>query len=35
MKQNPRNVRDLDFVIGVEFDGELSNLHENNAYRMR
>jgi len=35
MKPNTRNVRDLDFEIKVDFNGELGKVSENNAYRMR
>jgi len=35
LRQNSRNNRDLDFVINVDFDGEVSSLHEENVYRMR
>lgn len=35
MKPNPRNNRDLDFVIEINFKGELCEIHENNRYRMR
>ncbi|XP_014100865.1 protein arginine N-methyltransferase 1 [Bactrocera oleae] len=35
MKPNERNNRDLDFVIDVQFKGELSDVHEHNTYRMR
>jgi len=35
LKQNPRNNRDLDFTVQLDFDGELSQLHEKNTYRMR
>ncbi|XP_037944680.1 protein arginine N-methyltransferase 1 [Teleopsis dalmanni] len=35
MKPNQRNNRDLDFVIDVNFKGELSDVHETNTYRMR
>ncbi|CAH0550032.1 unnamed protein product [Brassicogethes aeneus] len=35
MKPNPRNNRDLDFVIELNFKGELGEVHENNRYRMR
>jgi len=35
LRQNSRNNRDLDFVIKVDFDGEVSSLHEENVYRMR
>merc|ERR1712002_115649 len=35
MKPNTRNVRDLDFEISVNFQGELCSVQENNKYRMR
>ncbi|XP_039283339.1 protein arginine N-methyltransferase 1-like isoform X1 [Nilaparvata lugens] len=35
MKQNARNVRDLDFNIELDFKGELCEMHEANCYRMR
>lgn len=35
MKQNDRNTRDLDFTIEIQFDGELSQVHETNTYKMR
>lgn len=35
MKPNPRNARDLDFVIEIDFKGELGEVHETNHYRMR
>jgi len=35
MKPNERNNRDLDFVIEVDFKGELSDVNEKNTYRMR
>merc|ERR1711974_554070 len=35
MKPNPRNVRDLDFEIKVDFNGELGSVSESNTYRMR
>lgn len=35
MKPNPRNNRDLDFVIELNFKGELGEVHETNRYRMR
>lgn len=35
MKPNERNNRDLDFSIEVTFKGELSQMHEQNHYRMR
>ena len=35
MKPNPRNNRDLDFVIDIDFKGELGEVHETNRYRMR
>lgn len=35
MQPNQTNIRDLDFVIKVEFDGECSKLSETNHYRMR
>ncbi|GAB0097697.1 Protein arginine N-methyltransferase [Sergentomyia squamirostris] len=35
MKPNARNNRDLDFSIDVHFKGELSEIHEQNHYRMR
>ncbi|GJQ76379.1 hypothetical protein Trydic_g2097 [Trypoxylus dichotomus] len=35
MKPNPRNNRDLDFVIEIDFKGELGEVHEINRYRMR
>jgi len=35
MKPNERNNRDLDFKIEINFKGELSQVHEENFYRMR
>ncbi|XP_014260190.1 protein arginine N-methyltransferase 1 [Cimex lectularius] len=35
LRPNPRNSRDLDFKIAVNFDGEYDSLHEVNSYRMR
>jgi len=35
MKPNTRNVRDLDFEISVNFQGELCSVQETNKYRMR
>lgn len=35
MKPNPRNKRDLDFSIDIDFKGDLSELCESFAYRMR
>lgn len=35
MKPNQRNVRDLDFEISVNFEGELCSVKETNTYRMR
>jgi len=35
MKPNTRNVRDLDFEIKVDFNGELGSVREDNKYRMR
>uniref|UniRef100_A0A146M4R8 type I protein arginine methyltransferase n=1 Tax=Lygus hesperus TaxID=30085 RepID=A0A146M4R8_LYGHE len=35
VRPNPRNSRDLDFEIGVHFQGEYSTLEEKNSYRMR
>ncbi|KAM8703231.1 hypothetical protein ACLKA7_007934 [Drosophila subpalustris] len=35
MKPNERNNRDLDFVIDINFKGELSEIQETNTYRMR
>lgn len=35
IKPNKRNVRDLDFTIDVDFKGELSEMVESNAYKMR
>jgi len=35
MKPNQRNVRDLDFEITVNFEGELCSVKETNTYRMR
>jgi len=35
MKPNTRNVRDLDFEIKVDFNGELGSVSEENTYRMR
>ena len=34
MTPNKRNERDLDFVVKVDFDGEVSSLHEENVYTM-
>jgi len=35
MKPNTRNVRDLDFEISIDFNGELGTVHEENCYKMR
>eukprot|EP00092_Neocalanus_flemingeri_P103888 GFUD01132987.1.p1 GENE.GFUD01132987.1~~GFUD01132987.1.p1 ORF type:complete len:357 (-),score=105.41 GFUD01132987.1:114-1184(-) len=35
MVTNPRNRRDLDFEISVDFQGELSQVQEQNKYKMR
>ncbi|XP_037508312.1 protein arginine N-methyltransferase 1 isoform X1 [Rhipicephalus sanguineus] len=35
MKPNPKNKRDLDFSIDIDFKGELSELCESFSYRMR
>ncbi|XP_063960743.1 protein arginine N-methyltransferase 1-like [Lytechinus pictus] len=35
MKPNAKNNRDLDFEIGMEFSGELSNIKSNFTYHMR
>jgi len=35
MKPNTRNVRDLDFQVKLDFNGELCQVSENNSYRMR
>ena len=35
MKQNPKNRRDLDFDVKIDFKGEKSELHEENKYIMR
>merc|ERR1712096_59221 len=35
MKPNTRNIRDLDFEISVNFEGELCSVRESNTYRMR
>ncbi|XP_018322897.1 protein arginine N-methyltransferase 1 [Agrilus planipennis] len=35
MKPNPRNNRDLDFIIELDFKGDLGEVHEVNRYRMR
>jgi len=35
MTPNERNNRDMDFEIGVDFNGELCNFKEYNKYRMR
>jgi len=35
MKPNTRNVRDLDFEVTIDFNGELGTHHEENKYRMR
>lgn len=35
MKPNAKNNRDLDFTIDIQFEGELSQIHEENHYRMR
>jgi len=35
MKPNTRNVRDLDFEVSIDFEGELGAVHEDNAYKMR
>lgn len=35
MKPNERNNRDLDFKIQINFKGELSQVNEENFYRMR
>jgi len=34
VKPNERNVRDLDFRIRMDFEGELCTLHEENVYTM-
>jgi protein arginine N-methyltransferase 1 len=34
-KPNGKNHRDLDFIIEYEFNGELSQSKQKNAYRMR
>lgn len=34
-KPNKKNVRDLDFTIDVDFQGELSSVRESNNYKMR
>jgi predicted RNA methylase len=33
-KPNERNERDLDFTIGIKFNGEICDLQEENKYRM-
>lgn len=35
MHPNEKNNRDLDFGIKVKFNGELSQMAEENTYRMR
>ena len=35
MKSNTRNVKNLDFKIKIDFEGELSTVHEENYYRMK
>lgn len=35
MQPNPRNNRDLDFTVEVNFKGELCEMSESNDYRMR
>lgn len=35
MKPNNRNNRDLDFIIKIDFKGDLGQVHETNRYRMR
>jgi len=35
MRPNARNQRDLDFIIDIQFHGELSHVNERNCYRMR
>jgi hypothetical protein len=35
LKQNSRNNRDLDFIVKVDFQGDMGELHEDNTYRMR
>ncbi len=35
MKPNEKNIRDLDFEIKVDFDGELGSVSETNGYKMR
>jgi protein arginine N-methyltransferase 1 len=35
VKPNKKNVRDLDFTIDVDFQGELSSVKESNNYKMR
>ena len=35
LRPNPRNARDLDIKISVNFQGELSQIVENNKYKMR
>jgi type I protein arginine methyltransferase len=35
MHPNLKNNRDLDFGIKVKFEGELSQVSEENTYRMR
>ncbi|XP_043477095.1 protein arginine N-methyltransferase 1-B isoform X1 [Leptopilina heterotoma] len=35
MKPNARNYRDLDFMVEIDFKGELCTVHETNNYRMR
>lgn len=35
MKPNPRNNRDLDFVVELDFKGELCQINETNRYKMR
>lgn len=34
MRPNARNERDVDFEVGVDFEGSLSELHESNTYLM-
>jgi len=35
LRQNPRHKRNLDINIKVDFDGSISEMHENNLYKMR
>jgi len=35
MKPNDRNVRDMDFEISINFEGELCSVKESNKYKMR